>query len=50
MYRDDPEQKFWNEYYYRYRSGPDQSWRNHTTILDKSRDTKALEVAYDLSF
>jgi len=34
-YRSEPAAKFQNEYYYRYRTGPDQEWGPHTTIPDK---------------
>ncbi|BAZ11858.1 hypothetical protein NIES4071_36840 [Calothrix sp. NIES-4071] len=34
-YRDEPIEKHLNSYYYRYRSGPDQPWGDHTTIIDR---------------
>ena len=35
-FRLDPLQKHQNEYYYRYRSGPDQPWGQHRTLPDKT--------------
>jgi hypothetical protein len=34
-YRGEPAAKFENDYYYRYRSGPDQEWGPHTTLPNK---------------
>lgn len=34
-FRNEPPAKFQNEYYYRYRTGPDQEWGPHTTLPDK---------------
>lgn len=35
-YRTDPPQKFWNEFYYRFRPGKDQGWGDHIPIPDKN--------------
>src|ERR1700761_6935950 len=34
-YRGEPPAKFDNDWYYRYRSGSDQTWGPHTTLPDK---------------
>jgi hypothetical protein len=34
-YRTESSQKRLNDYYYRYRTGPDQQWLPHTTIPNK---------------
>ena len=48
-YRTDPSQKFFNDYYYRYRAGKDLRWGVHTTIPNKSSSQKSFcEVNNDL--
>ncbi len=42
QYRTDPFQKHQNDYYYRYRSGVDQGWGQHTTIPDKLNERKGV--------
>ena len=37
-WRTDPEQKHWNEYYYRYRPSVSLPWGRHTPIPDKAMD------------
>jgi HK97 family phage portal protein len=43
QYRTDPFQKHQNDYYYRYRSGVDQGWGQHTTIPEKLNERKGIE-------
>ncbi len=35
VYRTDPDQKHFNEFYYRYRTGDDQAWGSPVTVPDK---------------